>query len=71
MGMPSTWLSMLCGHVFGARTQIENRLVPAQPICGLSHLQSFHMINGLINLQGRKGKEKKRGAGGKEGDWIN
>lgn len=38
---------------------------PTQPISGLPCLQSFHMINRLINLQGkmRKGKRKKGGMG--------
>lgn len=44
---------------------------PVQPLSGLPCLQSFHMINRLINLQGkmRKGK-KKWGHRGKD-QWTN
>jgi len=62
---------MLSGHILGAHTQTESRFVLAQSISGLPHLQSFHMKNRLINLQGRKRNEKKREQRGEEGDWIN
>lgn len=54
--LSSTW--PFCGYISGPHTRIESRFALSQSISGQPRVQSFHMMNGLINLQDRERKEK-------------
>lgn len=80
-GQPETCELNTCGHFFHLTVDAlwphlwcpypnEMHVVLAQPVSGLPRLQSFHMINGLINLQSRKRKEKKPGGDRREGGGL-